>query len=157
MFIQSLFAYEASPPSPLTCFLKMTFCQRMQLGYQKQLPSPDGSQLWLLHSPPYCAWHIPAKAKYNCLFADILYKTCSIGVFRSQDADSVPFSCLTFLLVDKYNSMMTRADTSSYIRTIVLEYSYCFRRQNIPTLPLFYVNTHSIFIWKRYIGLNLTI
>ena len=39
------------------------------------------------------------KHQYNCLFTDTLYKTCLIGVFRSQDAHSVPFSWLTFLLV----------------------------------------------------------
>ena len=51
------------------------------------------------------------KHQYYRLFTYLLYKTCANGVFRCQQAISVAFSWLTSLLVDKYNSMVTRYRT----------------------------------------------
>ena len=50
-----------------------------------------------------------AKAKYNRRIADNLYKTCSNNVFMFQDVDFVTFSYLSFLLADKYNSLIRTA------------------------------------------------
>ena len=48
VFIQSSFMSKESPPTPLTCFLKITFCQCLYLGYQEQSPShllPGGARM----------------------------------------------------------------------------------------------------------------
>ena len=39
VFIEAFFMSEASPPTPLICFLKKYFCHRGDLGYQEESPS----------------------------------------------------------------------------------------------------------------------
>ena len=119
---------------------------RQHLGAGRWTGSgPTGSQLCscLIYHPYLLDRYSPRQN--TTVFWQIFYTKC------------VQFVYLGAKIVDKHNSMMMWVDTSLYIWIIVLEFSYCFRRQNVPTLPLFYVNTHSIFIWKQYIGLDLTI
>ena len=49
---------------------------------------------------------------YNGIFTDNVYRTCEIGIFRCQEAELVPFSYFTSVLVAKYNSFVC----TNYIR-----------------------------------------